>query len=185
MRARRRFQPILDSMPIRIAPSSISGTTPAVVQTAATSVSTVPHDLPCDTLMPGGERCLRSSSNRSRHHILFHARFVRVAGMVLETHSELTRGISRSTLRNSATIAPTRSSINCAGELRRSNGDGGKLAFGFIKIAMAEMRRIFSINHDSTPNLSPWITQTNYLRGGVLVIPTIFCENNLVSATTR
>ncbi len=54
MRARRRFQPILDSMPIRIAPSSISGTTPAVVQTAATSVSTVPHDLPCDTLMPGG-----------------------------------------------------------------------------------------------------------------------------------
>ena len=37
MRARRRFQPMLDSMPIRIAPSSIGGSTPAVVQTVATS----------------------------------------------------------------------------------------------------------------------------------------------------
>jgi hypothetical protein len=54
MRARRSFQPVLDSMPIRIAPSSISGATPAVVQTAPTSTPTLKQDLPCDTLTPGG-----------------------------------------------------------------------------------------------------------------------------------
>jgi hypothetical protein len=52
MRARRRFQPMLDSMPIRIAPSSIGGSTPAVVQTAGTPSSSLPHVLTADTMMP-------------------------------------------------------------------------------------------------------------------------------------
>jgi hypothetical protein len=55
MRARRHFQPILDSMPIRIAPSSISGLMPAVVHAAPSSTpSSTPHELASDTLMPGG-----------------------------------------------------------------------------------------------------------------------------------
>jgi hypothetical protein len=52
MRARRRFQPVLDSMPIRIAPSSISGFTPALVQSAPTSSPTPPQVIAQDTLMP-------------------------------------------------------------------------------------------------------------------------------------
>jgi hypothetical protein len=52
MRARRRFQPMLDSMPLRIAPSSIGGSMPAVVQTAPTSTPTLPHVIANDTLMP-------------------------------------------------------------------------------------------------------------------------------------
>jgi hypothetical protein len=54
MRARRHFQPMLDSMPIRIAPSSFSGSAPALVQTAGTISSTLPHALPADTMMPEG-----------------------------------------------------------------------------------------------------------------------------------
>jgi hypothetical protein len=53
MRAHRRFQPMLDSMPIRIAPSSISGSTPAVVQTAGASSPTL-HAMANDTVAPGG-----------------------------------------------------------------------------------------------------------------------------------
>jgi hypothetical protein len=52
MRTRRRFQPMLDSMPIRIAPSSISGFTPAVVHTAPTFSPTPPRVIAQDTLMP-------------------------------------------------------------------------------------------------------------------------------------
>jgi hypothetical protein len=50
MRVHRRFQPMLDSMPYRITPSSISGPVPTVVHTAATATI----DLPCDTLTPVG-----------------------------------------------------------------------------------------------------------------------------------
>lgn len=53
MRAHRRFQPMLDSMPIRIAPSSLSVSTPAVVQTAGASSSTL-HVITGDTLAPMG-----------------------------------------------------------------------------------------------------------------------------------
>jgi hypothetical protein len=53
MRAHRRFQPMLDSMPIRIAPSSISGSTPAVVQTAGAS-SPALHAMADDTVPTGG-----------------------------------------------------------------------------------------------------------------------------------
>lgn len=53
MRAHRRFQPMLDSMPIRIAPSSLSGSAPAVVQTAGAS-SPALHAMANDTLAPGG-----------------------------------------------------------------------------------------------------------------------------------
>jgi hypothetical protein len=53
MRAHRRFQPMLDSMPIRIAPSSISGSTPAVVQTAGASSPSL-HAIADDTLAPSG-----------------------------------------------------------------------------------------------------------------------------------
>jgi hypothetical protein len=52
MRARRRFQPMLDSMPIRIAPSSISGFTPTLVHSAPTSSPTPPRVIAQDTLMP-------------------------------------------------------------------------------------------------------------------------------------
>jgi hypothetical protein len=52
MRARRRFQPMLDSMPLRIAPSSIGGSMPAVVRTAPTASLTLPHVIADDTLMP-------------------------------------------------------------------------------------------------------------------------------------
>jgi hypothetical protein len=51
MRAHRRFQPMLDSMPIRIAPSSLSVSAPAVVQTAGASLPTV-HAIADDTLAP-------------------------------------------------------------------------------------------------------------------------------------
>jgi hypothetical protein len=55
MRAHRRFQPMLDSMPIRIAPSSLSGSAPAVVQTAGASSTTL-HAMADDTLAPFGGR---------------------------------------------------------------------------------------------------------------------------------
>jgi hypothetical protein len=53
MRAHRRFQPMLDSLPIRIAPSSISGSTPAVVQTVGASTPTL-HAMADDTVPTGG-----------------------------------------------------------------------------------------------------------------------------------
>jgi hypothetical protein len=55
MRAHRRFQPMLDSMPIRIAPSSLSlsGSAPAVVQTAGAS-SPALHAMADDTVPTGG-----------------------------------------------------------------------------------------------------------------------------------
>jgi hypothetical protein len=53
MRAHRRFQPMLDSMPIRIAPSSLSGSAPAVVQTAGASSPGL-HAMADDTVAPGG-----------------------------------------------------------------------------------------------------------------------------------
>ncbi len=52
MRARRRFQPMLDSMPIRIAPSSISGLTPSVAHSAPTFSPTPPRVIAQDSLMP-------------------------------------------------------------------------------------------------------------------------------------
>jgi hypothetical protein len=52
MRARRRFQPMLDSMPIRIAPSAMSVPVLALVQTAPISLPTPQHVVSQDTLMP-------------------------------------------------------------------------------------------------------------------------------------
>ena len=51
MRARRRFQPMLDSMPIRIAPSSLSGL-PLVVVHALPTMSPPSQLMAQDTLMP-------------------------------------------------------------------------------------------------------------------------------------
>lgn len=52
MYARLRFQPMLDSMPIRLAPSSMSVPAPAVVQTAPTSLPAPLNAVFQDTLMP-------------------------------------------------------------------------------------------------------------------------------------
>ena len=52
MRARRHFQPMIDSMPIRIAPSSLIGVPPVVVK-ALPTISPPPSQLMAqDTLMP-------------------------------------------------------------------------------------------------------------------------------------
>jgi hypothetical protein len=55
MRARRRFQPLLDSMPSRIAPSAVGGMTPPVANHAAAvahHTSTAPSFRVDDTNMP-------------------------------------------------------------------------------------------------------------------------------------
>ncbi len=51
MRTRRHFQPVLDSLPVRIAPSSVTVSLPALVRAVSAPVAGV-GCLPDDTLMP-------------------------------------------------------------------------------------------------------------------------------------